>query len=205
MVISIKMGYQCVLTNLMNNSFQFKYRELRLLVLFLLIILEMHSSESLECAACVCLVGWFFFRKLWVWEKIRSKFVNPWELKNLLWDREKVSENVWHTAKPWELRGLCLYWILRKIYFFGKCDFACQISISCYIIDFIVHVSSYFLQSTLHYSCFIFISFSRQPISFVSPTTVHLVHIYLIWLYSYYMVIQPYCKFHVSANPVSGN
>ena len=63
MVISIKMGYQCVLTNLMNNSFQFKYRELRLLVLFLLIIQGMHSSASLECAGCVCLFGWFFFQK----------------------------------------------------------------------------------------------------------------------------------------------
>ena len=52
-----------------------------------------------------------------------------------------------------------------------------------------------FLQSTLHCSCFIsfpsvhtslcfiFISFSPQSISFISPTTVHLIHIYLIWLY----------------------
>ena len=39
----------------MNNSFQLKDRELRLLVLFLLIILEMRSSAALECAACVCL------------------------------------------------------------------------------------------------------------------------------------------------------
>ena len=53
---------------------------------------------------------------------------------------------------------------------------------SCYIIDFIVPVSSYFLQSTLYCSCFI--SFPReftldhvsflypQSISFISPTTV---------------------------------
>ena len=61
-----------------------------------------------------------------------------------------------------------------------------------------------FLQSTLHGSCFIFISFSPQSISFVSPTTVHLGYIYLIWLYSYYMVIQPHCQFHYSSNPVSG-
>ena len=61
-----------------------------------------------------------------------------------------------------------------------------------------------FLQSTLHGSCFIFISFSPQSISFVSPTTVHLGSIYLIWLYSYYMVIQPNCQFHYSSNPVSG-
>ena len=47
----------CVFTKLMNNSFQFKYRELQLLVL--LIILEMCSSASSECAACV----FFFFKK----------------------------------------------------------------------------------------------------------------------------------------------
>ena len=56
MAVSIKMGYQiCVFTNLMNNSFQLKDRELWLLVLFLLIILEMRSSAALECAACICL------------------------------------------------------------------------------------------------------------------------------------------------------
>ena len=70
---------------------------------------------------------------------------------------------------------------------------------------FIVHVSSHFLKSTLHWSCFIFISFSPQSISFISRTTVHLARVYLIWLYSYYMVIQPHCQFHFPANPVSGN
>ena len=38
----------------------------------------------------------------------------------------------------------------------------------CYIIDFIVHVSSYFLQFTLHCSCFIVISFSSHFIVHVS-------------------------------------
>ena len=47
----------------------------------------------------------FLFRKLWVWEKICSKFVKPWELKNLPWDCEKGSRTVSHTVKPWELRG----------------------------------------------------------------------------------------------------
>ena len=70
---------------------------------------------------------------------------------------------------------------------------------------FIVSVSSHFLQCTLYWSCFIFISFSPQLISFISPTTFHLVHIYLIWLYSYYMVVQPHCQFYFSANPISGN
>ena len=80
MVVSIKIGYQCVFCfNLMNNSFLLKYRELRLLALFLLIILEMRSSAALGCAACVCLfVCFFFFRNLWVWEKIHSKIVNLW-------------------------------------------------------------------------------------------------------------------------------
>ena len=52
----------------MNNSAQFKDRELRLLLLFWLIMLEMRFSAALECAAFVC-----FLRKLCVWEKIRSK------------------------------------------------------------------------------------------------------------------------------------
>ena len=53
----------CVFTNIMNNSAQFKDRELRILVLFLSIIPEMRSLLTLECAACVCV-----FRKLWVLE-----------------------------------------------------------------------------------------------------------------------------------------
>ena len=51
----------CVFTNIMKNRVQLKERELRLLVLFLLIILEMRSSAALECAACVC-----FPKKLWI-------------------------------------------------------------------------------------------------------------------------------------------
>ena len=47
-----------------------------------------------------------FLRKLWVWEKIHLKFVKSREMNNLLWDREKGSETVWQTVKPWELRGL---------------------------------------------------------------------------------------------------
>ena len=62
--------------------------------------------------------------------------------------------------------------------------------------DFIVHVSSHFRQSTLHCLCFIsFPSVHTSLIifhfyfSFISLTTFCLVHIYLIWVYSYYMVI----------------
>ena len=38
----------------MNNSALLKDRELGMLVLFLLIILEMRTLLVLECAACVC-------------------------------------------------------------------------------------------------------------------------------------------------------
>ena len=44
----------CVFTNIMNNSAQLKDRELWMLVLFLLIILEICSLLTLKCAACVC-------------------------------------------------------------------------------------------------------------------------------------------------------
>ena len=56
-------------------------------------------------------------------------------------------------------------------------------------------MSSFFLQSTLHYSYFGFISLSPQFVLFISPTTVHLLYIYLVWLYSYYMVIQVFVSF----------
>ena len=50
----------CVFTNIMNNSAQLKDSELRRLVLlFFLVILEMCSLLTLECAPCV-----WFFRKL---------------------------------------------------------------------------------------------------------------------------------------------
>ena len=65
-----------------QNSSHLKDRELRVLVLFLLIILEMRFSEALGCAAWGC-----FLRKLRVWEKIRSKFVKLWEMKKLTWER----------------------------------------------------------------------------------------------------------------------
>ena len=65
------------------------------------------------------------------------------------------------------------------------------------IIDFIVCVSSNFLQSTIHCSCFIsfpsvytslfmlyFISIRQQSVSFISSIIVHLIHIYHIWSYS---------------------
>ena len=63
----------------MNNSFQLKYRELRLLVLFLLIILEMRSSAASQYAACVCLL--VFFQKtvslgknpLKIWKPVRNE------------------------------------------------------------------------------------------------------------------------------------
>ena len=48
----------CVLSNIIDNGAQLKDRELQLLALFLLILLEMLSSAVLECATC----------SKWVWE-----------------------------------------------------------------------------------------------------------------------------------------
>ena len=65
--------------------------------------------------ALCCLVC--FLRKLSVREKTHLKFEKPWEMKNLPWDREKGSEIVWDTVKPWELRGLHqVLNILRNIF-----------------------------------------------------------------------------------------
>ena len=58
MVVFIEMDYQYVFSlNLMNNSTQLKDREMKLLVLLFLIILEMRSSAALECATCVCFLS----------------------------------------------------------------------------------------------------------------------------------------------------
>ena len=45
-----------VFTNIMNNSAKLKDRELRMIVLIVLVILEIHSLLALECATCVCLI-----------------------------------------------------------------------------------------------------------------------------------------------------
>ena len=69
------------------------------------------------------------------------------------------------------------------------------------------HCSCIISFPSVHTSLMIFqfIAFSPQSISFISSTIVYLINIYLIWLHSYYMVIQPYCQFHFSANPVCRN
>ena len=64
-----------IVTNIMNNSVQFRDRELQLLVLFMLIILE-----------CVFQQYWNVLPVFVFWEsckfgkKIHSKFVKPWEM-----------------------------------------------------------------------------------------------------------------------------
>ena len=52
---------------------------------------------------------------------------------------------------------------------------------------FILHISFHFLQSTVHLIHFIY----------------HIFH--LNWLHTYCMVIQSYCQFPFSANPISGS
>ena len=132
-------------------------------------------------------------------------------LKN--WNLEKILVLKWVivSLKVNIFRSLELQWLVPVS---GKFFWLVFVTLSTslfmfHLISFtphlIIHVASHFLQSTLHWSCFIFISFSSQSISFISPTTVHLVHIYFIWLYSCYMFIQPHCHFHFSANPVSAN
>ena len=84
---------------------------------------------------------------------------------------------------------------------------------------FIVHVSPYFLQSTLHCSCFISVLLVHTSLIMFNfyflQSTVHLFHFtyyspshsYLpyLFVFIYYMVIQPYCQFHFSTKSVSAN
>ena len=101
---------------------------------------------------------------------------------------------------PWGFSWHMPY-CLQSWWFVNHSFNSTAICVTLSILLFLFHlisfrVSSYFLQSTLHCSCFILISFSPQSFSFISSTIVHLVHIYLIWLHSYYIVIQPYWQFH---------
>ena len=67
----------CVFTNIMNNCVYLKGRELQLLDLFFLIILEMRPWAALECAACVC-----FFDKSKILGEYPLKIVKPWKLRS---------------------------------------------------------------------------------------------------------------------------
>ena len=83
-----------------------------------------------------------------------------------------------------------IYWPACKVVKLKEGDITLSTSLFLFCLisfspHFIVHVSYHFLQSRAHWSCFMFISFSPQSISFITPTTIHLIHIYLIWLYSY--------------------
>ena len=63
---------------------------------------------------CLCL----FFLENWVLEKIHSKFVKPWEMKNLLWDCEKGVKRYdtrW-SRESWKVWCLCVWlsiWLLQ--------------------------------------------------------------------------------------------
>ena len=96
-------------------------------------------------------------------------------------------------------------------------SYVIRMSLVCTRVSFVCH-SSVVLPWAVHLLHFIYHSPSHSPylIAFilhrhstllsVSPfSQSRLIHIHHIWLHSYYIVIQPYCQFHLSANPVSGN
>ena len=119
----------------MNNSFQLKYR---VLVFFLLIILEMRSSVSLEWAVCVCLFVvfflFFFFKKtvslgknpLTICKPVRNEepAVRPWERH---WNRvthgetERVERSVCVTVGDDNSAVvLCHYFVLKEQFLWYK-------------------------------------------------------------------------------------
>ena len=75
----------------MNNSAQLQERELQLLVLFLLIILECIFQQHWNV-----LPVFIFKENCEFGEKIHSKFVKPWEMKNLPWPWERHWNCVTH-------------------------------------------------------------------------------------------------------------
>ena len=80
-----------------------------------------------------------------------------------------------------------------------------SISCYCYIIDLIVHFSSHYpsVHIFIVYVSFYFLQSKFNIICYIS--IVFIIHIYHIWLHSYYNVIKPYCQFHLSASHVYGN
>ena len=82
---------------------------------------------------------------------------------------------------------------------------------SCCTINFNDHISSYLFQTILH-----LVHFLQTIVHFIHflQTIVHLIHFYLlksivfrfnIFDHTHYIVIQPYCHFHLSTNRFSGN
>ena len=95
----------------------------------------------------------------------------------------------WLFKKKWLILSiLFLFWrrfpFSRDKFFYSlqwvSCNFQELLYRLCYIINFIVHVSSHFLQSSLHCSCFI--SFTSIHFSLIMfhfyflQSTVHLIH-----------------------------
>ena len=85
-----------------------------------------------------------------------------------------------------------------------RVSFVCHSSV---VLPWAVHLLHFIYHSPSHSPYLIaFILHRHSTLLSVPPfSQSRLIHIHHIWLHSYYIVIQPYCQFHLSANPVSGN
>ena len=81
--------------------------------LFFFLHVENNATMFFDKGLCYLV---FFLRKVRVREKIDVKFVKPWKMKNLPWDRKEGSETVWDTVKLWELRGLNMYHLALPVW-----------------------------------------------------------------------------------------
>ena len=104
----------------MNNIAQLKERErtatasLLFLLLFCFVFAN-HTRNAFFSSIGMCCLCLFFYETMSLRKKIHSKFVKPWEMKNLPSESEKVSETVRYTVKSWEL-GRVYKYICRCIY-----------------------------------------------------------------------------------------
>ena len=111
---------------------------------------------------------------------------------------------VCHSYVPYVIRmsSVCHSYVIRTYSYITPMSLVCtRMSLVCTRMSFVCH--SYVLVCHFYVTRLWF--YHERSISFISSTIVHLIHIHHIWLHSYYIVIQPYCQFHLSANPVSGN
>ena len=77
--------------------------------------------------------------------------MKPWEIKKLTWDREKSSETLWHTVKPWELRSLVLLFFLQRIVY-GHQRKMCSVQVFCKKV--LLKISTIFTGMYLRWSLF---------------------------------------------------
>ena len=125
------------------------------------------------------------------WSKHSAKHLLH-QMRSSLWNAQP---SFWNTRPSFwgfkrKLKARPRVWKVRP----GVCVITGLCCHNCYITDFIVHISSYFLQSTLHRSCFILFSSVHTSLfmfHFISFSPHFIVHVS-----SYFLQSTPHIIYH---------